>query len=313
MPTRRAVRPVKKKGFSAKTFKGMSKKRMDARKGSFGVRVPLKESTTVPIQFLEGPEDATEFEVHAFQEDGQWWFVPCAGDNCPLCLADDDTHRRTSYRFLLNVYNLESKKVQILEGPQQLAQAIFYRYERKPANFMKRTYDITRLPTTPTSYQFELGEDEMLSASELKKMKKLDTDEYLIGEMKRYYGDELPEEGPSSLDDDEDEDDLEDDDIDEDDDLEDDDDLDEDEDDDDPDEDEDDDDLDDDDLDDDLDDDDDLDEDEDEDEDDDDPPPRRRGATKKAASKKAPAKRVPARKAPAKKAPAKRTATRGRR
>lgn len=292
MAKARAAKPATKKGFSAKTFKGMSKKRMEAGGGNFGLRVPLKENTTVPIQFLETPEQATEFEVHAFQEEGRWEFVPCAGDNCPLCQSDNDKVRRTSYRFLICVYNLEAKKVQFLEGPRQLAGAIFYRYERSPSKFLKRTFDITRFPTTPVSYQFELGEDELLTAAAVAKLTMLDHDEYLLGEMKRYYGDQLPAEGPSALDDDEDDEDL-DDDLDDDDDLEDDEDLD-DEDDDEEEDDEDesdDDDEDDDDLEDDEDED-DEDEDDDDEEDEDEPPAKKSTAKKSAAKKAAPAKRA---------------------
>ena len=195
--------PKASKGFKPKTFQGMSKKRMKSKGGSYGLRVPLKEGVTVPIQFLESPEDATEFEVHVFQEEGRWEFVPCAGDLCPLCQSDSDKQRGTSYRFLLNCYNLEAKKVQLLEGPQQLAHQVFARYERGPSKFLKRTFEVTRFPTTPTTYGFELGEDPVVSTTG---MKKIDHNEYLMGEMKRYYGDELPEGGKSSLDDDDEDD-----------------------------------------------------------------------------------------------------------
>ena len=197
------ARPKTRKGmgFEPKTFQGMSKKRMASKSGSYGLRVPLKEGVTTPIQFLETPEDATEFEVHVFQEEGRWEFVPCAGDACPMCHSDETKVRGTSYRFLLNVYNLEAKRVQLLEGPQQLAQQVFYRYERSTSRFLKRTYEVTHWPTKPTSYGFELGEDPVVNTS---KMNKLDHNEYLMGELKRYYGDELPTAGGSALDDDED-------------------------------------------------------------------------------------------------------------
>lgn len=205
MPTSNRGRagPKTKKEITPKTFRGMSKKRMEAGGGNFGVRVPLKENITVPVQFLETPEEADEFEVHAFQEEGRWEFVPCAGDNCPLCQSDSDKVRKTSYRFMLNVYNLEAKKVQILEGPRNLAQPVFYRYERKPSAFLKRTFEITRFPTSPVSYQFELGEEPTIDTSRLKL---IDHEEYLIGEMKRYYGEDLPDGQGTSLDDDDEED-----------------------------------------------------------------------------------------------------------
>lgn len=305
-----------KKGFSVKTFKGMTKKSVEQQSGGFSRRVPLRKNETVPIQFLEGPEDCTEFEVHAWQEDGSWAFVPCAGSEaCPLCHSDSDKIRRTSYRFLLNAFNLEAKEVQILEGPRTLANAIFYRFQRKPGAFLKRTFEVTRFGTSPVTYNFELGEDPVVKTE---KLKLIDHDDYLIEEMKRYYGDELPEPGATSLDDDEDDDDIADDDDDDDEDLDDDEEEDdeEEEDDDDSDEDEDDDDSDDDDEDeeddeedDDEDEEEDEEEDEDEDDDDDDeeeddePPAKSKSkskSTKTPAKKAAPKKTAPASKAKAK-------------
>lgn len=197
-PRSRTTKPAASKGIQPKLFKGLNKKRMDASRGNFGVRVVLKDGQTVPVQFLQDPTEFTEFYVHAFQEEGRWVFVPCVGDNCPLCQDDDEKVRRTSYRFLATVYNLEQKKVQLLENSGQLAQAIMYRYQRKPSAFLKRTFEITRFPTTPVSHQFELGEEPTVNTS---RMKLLSHEEYLADQLKRYYGDELPEPGSTSMDD----------------------------------------------------------------------------------------------------------------
>lgn len=319
MASKPATRAKKSKGLSPKTFRGMSKKKIQSGTSkNAGKRLVLDKGKTVPIQFLEKPEDMTEFEVHVFQENGRWEFIPCAGDNCPLCDDEDEERSRTSYRFATNVFNLKEKKVQILEGGKDLAGRIFYRYERKPASFIKRTFEVTRFDTKPVTFDVAPGEDDPVATRSLKPH---DIDNYILEEMKKYYGDDLEAAVSELEDDDIDEDDDLEDEIDDEDEDEDDDDLDEDEDldeddEDDEDEEDEDDDEDDDDLDDEEDeDDDDLDEDEDDDlddddddlddDEDDDPPPARKPA-KKAPAKKAPAKKAAPKKAPAKKAAPKR-------
>lgn len=297
MPARKSA-AKKSGGLSPKTFGGLNKKRMEKKQSGGGRRVQLRQGDTLPVQFLGKPdnEDAfIEFEIHNFQEDGRWYYVPCAGDDCPLCQDDDDKRRRTSYRFATNVWDHKEGKVKILEGPKDLAGRIFYRFERAPEKFLKRVWEVSKFPTTPVSYSLDLAEEKAVS---LAKQKAMDLEDYLVKEMEAYYGEDMP--SASALDDDDD-DDLDDDDIEdeEDDDIEDDDDLDEDEDteDDDDVEDDEDEDLEDDDLDDEDDDDWDDDE-EEEDEEDEEPAPKKRAPAKKAAAKKA----APAKKATAKKA-----------
>lgn len=177
-------------GFTVKSFQGMSKKRMASPANkAWGMRLPIKKGTTFPIQFLQTPEEATEFEVHAFQEGGRWEFVPCAGESCPLCSSPNERQARVSYRFAVNVYNLEAKKVQVLEGGSNLAQVVYYKYERGPERFLKRTWDVTMLPTQPVSFQLERGEEEVVNTRTLKH---IDLNDYLIQSMKDYYGDEMP-------------------------------------------------------------------------------------------------------------------------
>lgn len=277
-----------KKGLSPKMFKGLDKKRIEKKGGGAGKRLVLDKNKTLPIQFLTKPEEFIEYEIHVFQEDGRWEFIPCAGDACPLCVDDDSDRAKTSYRFACNVYNLKDKKVQILEGPKDLAGRIFYRYERKPKQFLKRTFELTKFGGPPVTYDFQAGEDDPVQLSGLKAHS---LEEYLKDEMKRYFGEDLEAVTSSSL---EDDDDLDDDLEAEDDDIEDDDDDDLDDDDEDEDEDDEDDDLEDDDEDEDDEEDDDDFDDEDDDDEEDEP------VKKKAPVKKAPVKK----KAVAKKAPA---------
>jgi hypothetical protein len=204
------------KGLSVKTFKGLNKKRIKS-KGGAGKRVVMKQGDTVTLQFMQDPTEFIEIERHEFQEEGQWQFVPCAGDDCPLCVHEDDDFSKTRYRFFANVWNTKEKKVQVLDGPKDLASRIFAKFERKPQLFKKRVYDISKLPTQPVSYDVEIAEEDpvKLAGKEL-----LDLEDYLQDELKRYYGDDLEavKAGSTSLDDDDD-DDLEDDFDDDDDDL----------------------------------------------------------------------------------------------
>ncbi len=205
------------KGLSVKTFQGLNKTRMEKKSNAnAGIRVAIKQGETVPVQFLTKPDEFTEFNQHSWKDGDRWYFVPCAGEECPLCQDEDRGRAKQSYRFAALVYNLRDKKVQILEGPKDLAGRIFYRYERKPSMFLKRTYDVTKFPTTPVTYDFAIGEDDLVAMSTIKaKGKLIDIDAYLEGELKSFYGDDLPEgsaavtEPDEDADDDEDEDDDE--------------------------------------------------------------------------------------------------------
>lgn len=197
----------KGKGLNPKLFSGLDKKRIEKKSsGNFGQRVNLGKGTTLPLQFTGTPEDGDhfmEFDIHVWQE-GTWNYVPCAGDDCPLCSDEDEGRRKTSYRFIASVYNHKEKKIQVLEGPKDLAQRIFYKYSRKPEKFIDRVYDITKFPTQPISYGVDVGDDDPLKASVLKKETPIDLAAYVKGEMERYYGN-LDTPKASALDDDEDE------------------------------------------------------------------------------------------------------------
>jgi hypothetical protein len=183
-------KPATRKGLTVKTFKGLSKKRMESKASkNFGKRLNIKQGDTIPVQFLQLPDDFLEYEMHSFQEGGRWVYVPCIGDDCPLCADESQQLSKTSYRFSCNVYNLKEKKVQILEGPKDLASRIFYRYERGSAKFLKRTFEITKFPTQPVSYDVAIADEPTVKTAGLKL---LDLDEYIVEEAKRYYGDEVP-------------------------------------------------------------------------------------------------------------------------
>lgn len=204
-------------GLRPKTFNGMNKKRFGQQaSGGFRNRLPLKKGTTRSVMFLHKPdpdsEHYEEYDVHAFQENGRWKFVPCAEDGCPLCDADDEKMRRTSYRFCTNVYDLETKKVMILEGGSNLATVIHAKFARKPAKFLKRCWDLTMFPTQPVTFGCDISEEDAVPSSVLNKVKEHDLLEYIMGEMKAYYGEDLDNVDLSrtSLDDDDDDEDEDD-------------------------------------------------------------------------------------------------------
>lgn len=205
--------PAKRKGLSVKTYAGLNEKRMKSGGGG-GMRVIIKQGDTVPVQFLQTPKQFVEFDQHQWREDGVWNYVPCAGDDCPICEHEDQTRAKRHYKFIANVYDLKEKRVAILEGPKTLATQIFYRYQRKPALFLKRVFDVTKFPTQPVTYGFQMAEENPVRTSGLKL---IDLDGYVQGELDRYFGDndsmaKSSKKGRSALDDEdfEDEDEIED-------------------------------------------------------------------------------------------------------
>lgn len=194
--------PATSKGLSPKTFRGLNKKRMEKKGGNFN-RVVIKQGDSVVVQFLEPIEEFVEYENHSFRDGARWQYVPCAGDDCPLCADDDPDVSKTGYRFCCNVYNFKEKKVQILEGPKDLAGRIAHRYERRAKSWLKRTWEISKFPTTPVSYDVESADDRPVRPDGLERH---DLMKYITDEMLRYFGDDIPSPskggGPSSLDDD---------------------------------------------------------------------------------------------------------------
>lgn len=170
----------------------------------------LKDKGIVPLQFTKPIEDFVEYYTHSWQESGTWNFVPCLGDNCPLCVDEDSDRRKTRYTFCTIVYNLKEKKYQYLTGPKTMAGIIALRFERKPGLFLKRTWDFAQLPTTPVSYDIQVGEDDPVRIDS-KKAAALNIEKYLEDEAKRFYGDNLPDSASALDEGDEDEDDIEDD------------------------------------------------------------------------------------------------------
>lgn len=198
-------------GLSPKIYGGLSKKRM-AQKSATN-RCVVKAGDTVTVQFLEVPDDMKEFDQHQFRDRNRWFYVPCAGKNCPLCDDEDPDVAKVNYRFICNVWNFKTKRVEILEGPKTLAGRIQFRWERKKKSFLKRTYDVSKFDTQPVEWDCDSGDEDALPAAKVAKLKKFDLEDDITQSMARYFDSEsLPSKGSKTALDDDDDDDYEDDD-----------------------------------------------------------------------------------------------------
>lgn len=194
--------PSAKMGLNPKTFKGLNKKRMAKKTGNFN-RLALKQNDSAVVQFMTGIDEFLEYEVHNFRDGARWVYVPCAGDDCPLCADEDYDVSKTTYRFACNVYVFKEKKVLILEGPKDLAGRIANRYAKRKKSWLKRTWEVSKYGTTPVSYDVESADNRPVRTDGMKLHDLLD---YVKGEISRYFGDDMPtsKSGPSSLDEDDD-------------------------------------------------------------------------------------------------------------
>lgn len=212
-------RPSKKRSRDADStkklvgaaFGGLSRTRMSSGAG-FSKRLRFDQKKSSLVQFYGEPDDAEAFKeyyVHSFREDGNWKFVPCAGDNCPLCTDEDDDKRKKKYRFACQVFDVDAGEAMIMEGPKDLAQRIFSKYEKlvekdKGHLFTKKVWEVAQLPTTPVSYEVDSSDERRVKLSE---HEAASIQDYIDGEINRYHGEIKPKRSSlQARDDDEDED-----------------------------------------------------------------------------------------------------------
>jgi len=212
--------PARKGGISPRTFGGLSKERYTKKTGT-GQRLQMAQGDTRTVQFVADISDEKlwkEIDQHQFQDGGKWKYVPCLADDdgngCPLCDDEDPEVKKVHYRFFTVVYSFKDKAYVIMEGPKDLSGRIAFRYEGlkkkgKEKLFIKKTFDVSKLKTTPVSYDVESGDDD---AKKLDPKQFPDLDEYLDATAKSYYGDSLPtgkkSKGKTALDDDDDDEDA---------------------------------------------------------------------------------------------------------
>src|SRR6478609_8332462 len=149
-------------GLSTKAFGGLNKKNYTKKASTFGQRIQFKEGERVTVQFLGEPDDEEcfkEYFQHSWQEAGKWNYVPCAGDDCPICEEEDQAKSKTAYRFVAKVYNFGEKKIQVMEGPKDLAGRVVYQWERNNEKFTKKVWDVMPLATQPRTYQVDYNDE----------------------------------------------------------------------------------------------------------------------------------------------------------
>ena len=213
-----AKKPTKgvRKGLTPKTFQGMTRTKVMAGGGGSGtykLRVKMKKGTSHVLQFATGLDEFLEYEQHVWRNDeGRWTFVPCAGEDCPLCADEREDVARTSYSFACLVWNFREKKLMILSGSKKLAMKIYQKWEKcgtkereRNKKFVRRVYEITALPTNPADWIVDLEPDVRAKDPDdlrLKATKKdaPDLEVYVKEEMEFYFGNSMPK--ASSLDDD---------------------------------------------------------------------------------------------------------------
>lgn len=192
-------------GLSVPVQGGLNKKNYTKKAGGVD-RIQLDKGKTVTVQFLFPINDTDnwkEIDQHQFQERNRWNYVPCLGDDCPLCADDDRDVAKTTYRFLTNAYDLENKRIAVLEGPKDLSGRIAARFttlakKKKSKLFTKKTYDISKMDTTPVSYDVETSDDDPVPEKRIDLKKCIDLDAYILEQAKRYFGDDMPSSGKSS-------------------------------------------------------------------------------------------------------------------
>lgn len=197
-------------GLTGSSFGGLSRSRMAARTGGFTKRLRFDKKQSSLVQFYGEPDDAEafkEYDVHSFKEDGNWKFVPCAGDRDPLDTDEDDDKRKRKYRFGAQVYDHRQKEAMVMEGPKDLAQRIFSKYEKlvekgKAKKFTEMVWEVSQLPTVPVSYEVDSTDEKPVK---LKEHEPPSIQEYIDGEIDRYHGEIKPKKSSlQARDDDED-------------------------------------------------------------------------------------------------------------
>lgn len=207
--------------IAPKIFKGLQEGRMKSGGGNFADRCEWKQGDTITVQFLEPITDFAEYDQHQFRDGGKWKYVPCGGENCPLCADDDADVSKVHYRFSANVYNHGTKRVEVLEGPKTVSNLVAKRYKKAMTKakgksedkalkiWQNLVWDMSKMKTQPVSFDMEEGDDDPVSENKWKD-KLHDLGKNIIQQFTFYFGDSVDisaleakedEDAASSLDD----------------------------------------------------------------------------------------------------------------
>ncbi len=205
---RRSASAAPSGGLTTKAFGGLNKNNYTKKATTFGQAIRFKEGERETVQFAGDPDDPDcfkEFFQHSWKDGQRWYFVPCTGDDCPLCEEEDQDKAKQTYRFIAKVYDFKEKKVRIMEGPKDLAGRIVYQWERSKSKFLTKVWDVMPLATQPRTYQVDYN-DEARAKRVIEDDPKnvVNLDKYLEDSLKSFYGEDGLVKGKSSLDDDDD-------------------------------------------------------------------------------------------------------------
>ena len=184
-----------------KMFSGLNDKRMQSGAGRFADRTKFVQGDTIEVQFLDLIGEFVEYDQHQFRDGGKWKYVPCGGDNCPLCADDDPEVSKTHYRFSCNVWNHDTKRVEVFEGPKTLGTLIAKRYKKiakKAGSDEKKlrklwtnsVWEMSKMKTQPVSFDMDEGDSSAVAPAKWEG-KKHDLQKNIIEQFRFYFGDDV--------------------------------------------------------------------------------------------------------------------------
>lgn len=179
------------KKLSAKIYSGLSAERLAKKSG--GNRLIInKKNPTKTVQLLDEIEEMKEYDMHSFREGRGWVYVPCAGEECPLCDDEDDEVSSIAYRAAANVWSFDDNAVLVLEGGKEIFGKIGRRIEKakqKKKDIRKTTLEISRIEGDRVSYDVDSGDEDPIDFKPLLK-KRHDLDAFVNDQIARYYKDD---------------------------------------------------------------------------------------------------------------------------
>lgn len=184
-----------------KMFKGLNEGRMKSGVGRFADRTKFVQGDTIDVQFLDLISEFVEYDQHQFRDGGKWKYVPCGGDNCPLCADDDSEVSKTHYRFSCNVYNHDTKRVEVFEGPKTLSALISKRYgkvahkakgdeDKLRKLWTNSVWEMSKMKTQPVSFDVDEGDSDPVTSKRWEG-KTFDLQKNIIEQFKFYFGDDV--------------------------------------------------------------------------------------------------------------------------
>lgn len=184
--------------IAPKIFTGLNEGRMASTAGRFADRTKFQQGDTVELQFLDPITSFAEYDQHQFRDGGKWKYVPCGGENCPLCADDDPEVAKVHYRFSCNVYNHDTKRVEVFEGPKTVSQLVAKRYKKIVAKakgnenkalklWQNATWQLSKMKTQPVTFDMEEGDNDPVSTKKWEG-KLFDLSANIIEQFKFYFG-----------------------------------------------------------------------------------------------------------------------------